>query len=105
MMTMRSLLVVALVAACSGKKSNCELAVHHVMKLLASDTPAGSDLGVDEQAVIDQVEAQSSLQCGNEGLSDEQRDCILAIKSSKELALSSDCSAIKAKHPSWLLTP
>jgi hypothetical protein len=100
-----SLFVVALLAAaCGGKKANCDVAVHHLMKLLASDPPAGSEPKADEQAVIDQVEAQSVVQCTKEGLSDEQRDCILAIKSAKELAASSDCAAIKAKHPSWLLT-
>jgi hypothetical protein len=92
--------------ACSGgKRSSCELAVHHVMQTLASAAPAGSQPKADEQAVIDQVEAQSVVQCTKEGLSDAQLACILAIKTSRDLAASSDCAAIKAKHPGWLLTP
>jgi hypothetical protein len=102
-----ALMVVAVVgalAACRGK-SNCEVAVHHVMTVLAIDTPAGSEPKADEQAVIDQVEAQSVVQCTREGLSDEQRACILAIKRTEDLAASSACAALEAKHPSWLLTP
>ncbi len=105
MKTMKTLLAVALLAACSGKPSNCELAVHHVMNTLASNTPAGSEPKADEQAVIDQLGAQSVAQCTKEGLSDEQRDCILAIKGVGDLTKASDCAAIKAAHPSWLLTP
>jgi hypothetical protein len=97
--------VVAALAACGGKSSNCEVAVHHVMKVLASGTPAGSEPKADEQAVIDQVEAQSVVQCTKEGLTDEQRACILAIKRTEDLAASSACAALEAKHPSWLLTP
>ncbi len=107
-LTLRILLVVtaAEVVACrSGTRSNCEVAVHHVMQTLASATPAGSEPKADEQAVIDQVEAQSIVQCTKEGLSDEQLACILAIKTSRDLATSSACAAIKAKHPGWLLTP
>lgn len=97
--------VVAALAACGGKRSNCEIAVHHVMKTLASDAPSGSEPKADEQAVIDQVEAQSVVQCTKEGLSDAQRACILAITRAEDLATPSACAALKAKHPSWLLTP
>ena len=106
--TVRALLgvIVLIGVACrSATRSNCELAVHHVLQTLASATLAGSEPKADEQAVIDQVEAQSVVQCTKEGLSDEQLACILAIKTSRDLATSSDCAAIKAKHPGWLLTP
>ena len=100
-----ALLVITALAACGSKRSNCEVAVHHVAKTLAIGTPAGSAPKADEQAVIDQVEAQSIALCTREGLSDEQRACILAVKSVEDLAASSACAALKAKHPSWLLTP
>ncbi|CAN5247785.1 hypothetical protein BH11MYX1_BH11MYX1_29620 [soil metagenome] len=102
---MRAAFLLAVLAACSGKKSTCELAVHHVMSTVGHAGPPGSEPKAQEQAVIDQIEAQTIVQCAKEGLSDEQLACVMAIKGAEELSRSSECAAIKANHPSWLLTP
>jgi hypothetical protein len=66
--------------------------------------PPGSEPGSDEQAIIDGVVKLSITQCDGEGLSDAQRDCILAAKSMTDRGFLT-CPALVAQKPSWIIAP
>jgi len=101
---MRLFLVIAFLAACRDTPSgNCERAVKHVVTLTTAGPP-GSKPHADEQSVIDQIAKTSIERCNTEGLSDAQRDCILAAKSLKDRAFLT-CPALVAKKPSWIIAP
>jgi hypothetical protein len=101
---MRYLLVTAIVVAGCSKGSDCERAVHHVFELTTHAGPKGSEPKHDEKEMIDTIEKTTIGACEREGLSAEQRDCILGMKTFDDMKAVSNCAAIKAKHPSWLLT-
>lgn len=90
-------------AACSKSNPNCERAVRHVMTLSLGPpgTPAPSS---DEQAVIDQIARVTLERCTDEGLSDAQRDCILAAPSLTDRTFLT-CPALVATRPSWIIAP
>lgn len=100
---MRLLLVLGLLAACSKPNPNCERAVNHVFTLV-TDGPPGSEPHADEQAIIDQIAKAALGQCRREGLSDAQRDCILAAKTLVEREFIT-CAALVAKRPTWINAP
>jgi hypothetical protein len=104
---MRLVLVVALLvslAGCRKPSSSCERAVKHLIKLTTHAGPPGSEPKADEQAAIDQIEKITVDACTKEGLSDAQRDCVLAAKSLMERAFLT-CPALVAKPPSWIKAP
>lgn len=92
------LAVVALVMGCG--KSDCDRAVRHVFDL----TTMGPKPGADEQVAIDAVVKLSVARCEEEGLSDAQRDCILAAPSLWDRTFLT-CPALVARKPSWIIAP
>ena len=100
---MRIVLAVVLLVACHKPNPNCERAVKHVIGL-TTQGPPGSEPKDDEKSAIDQVVKVSIDRCEDEGLSDAQRDCILAAKSltDREFLM---CPALVAKKPSWIIAP
>jgi hypothetical protein len=100
---MRLALVLALLAACHKPNPSCERAVKHVIAL-TTQGPPGSEPKDDEKSAIDQVIKVSIDRCDDEGLSDAQRDCILAAKSltDREFLM---CPALVAKKPTWIIAP
>ncbi len=100
---MRLFFALGLLAACHKPSPNCERAVTHVFALTTAGPP-GSKPHADEQAVIDQIQKASIDRCDGEGLSDAQRDCILAAKSLTDRAFLT-CPALVAKPPSWIIAP
>jgi hypothetical protein len=101
---MRRILVVAVLAACNSPSPNCKRAVKHVFKLTTHAGPPGTEPKADEQAIIDQIEKKTLDACTKEGLSDAQRDCILAAKSLFDRTFLT-CPALVAKPPSWIIAP
>ena len=100
---MRALLVIAMFSAGCKDDSPCTKAVHRVFELTAS--PDGkSKPSAEEQKVIDEIETMSVGKCKDEGLSQAQADCLLAMKTFDDLKNVWKCPAIAAKHPSWLLS-
>ncbi len=100
---MRVFLAFAVLAACHKPSRNCERAVEHVFALVA-DGPPGSKPHAEEQAAIDQIQKAANDHCDSEGLSDAQRDCILAAKSLTDRAFLT-CPALVARPPSWIIAP
>lgn len=101
---MRKLLLLVLVlGACHKPSSNCESSVKHVVGLTTAG-PAGSKPSADEQHAIDQVAEASIGRCTDEGLSDAQRDCILAATSLRDRSFLT-CPALVAKPPTWIMAP
>ena len=100
---LRSIVVLALLAGCDKPHPNCERAVNHLFALITAGPPE-SRPAADEQAAIDQVKRMSLEQCKKEGLSDAQRDCIVAAKSMMEREFLM-CPALVAKQPTWILAP
>ena len=98
-------LAVALLALGCSSKSRCERAVHKVIELSVHSDPKSSTPKADEQAVIDQLETISIGTCEKEGLEQGQLDCILAMQTWHDLEALSNCPAIAAKRPSWVLAP
>ena len=96
-------MLVLVVAGCG--KSDCQRAVHHVTELTTHAGPKGSEPKADEQAVIDRIEQVTIAACEREGLSAEQRDCILAMKTFGDMDAVTKCPAIAAKRPTWLIAP
>jgi hypothetical protein len=92
-----------LLVACDKPNQNCERAVNHALSL--SKGPPGMPRPSEkEQELIDQIAKMSLDTCVMEGLSDAQRDCILATRS----LLDRDflmCPALVAKKPTWLNAP
>lgn len=97
---MRLFVVVTFVAACNKPSANCERAVKHVVAL----TTAGPKPSAEEQSAIDQIVKATTERCNDEGLSDAQRDCIVAAKSLTDRAFLT-CPALVAKKPSWIIAP
>lgn len=93
--------ILVLAAACHKPSANCERAVKHVVTLTLV---AGTKPKADEQAAIDQIEKGTMDQCDSEGLSDAQRDCILAARSLDDRTFLM-CPALVAKPPSWIFAP
>ncbi len=104
-MRVLAIALVALVAlgACRKTNPSCERAVKHVIALTTSGPP-GSEPQAEEQRVIDQVIELTIERCSDEGLSDAQRDCILAATSLAERTFLM-CPALVAKKPSWVIAP
>ena len=99
---MRTVVFAILLAACKQSTTpNCERAVTHVFAL----TTQGPKPGADEQAMIDEIVKMTKQRCDEEGLSDAQRDCILAAKSLLEDRTFLMCPALVEKKPSWLVAP
>lgn len=100
---MRLVALMLVFAACSKppERERCERGIRKVMELTVLADAKG--MGADERAVIDQIERQSITVCIDEGLSTEQLDCLLAMKSLEDFQTVTACPAIAAKHPSWLL--
>jgi hypothetical protein len=99
----RFALVVAVLAACSKSNPNCEPAVKHVMRL-AEGPPGVPRPKGEEKFVIEQITKQVLQVCNDEGLTEAQRDCILAAKSLTERSFLT-CPALVAKPPSWIMAP
>ncbi len=100
---MRIVLLLLVFGACHKANPSCEQAVKHVVKM-ATAGPPGSEPKADEQRAIDTIVDASIDRCTEEGLSDAQRDCILAAKSLQDRAFLS-CPALVAKPPSWIIAP
>ncbi|MBL0219575.1 MAG: hypothetical protein IPQ07_37630 [Myxococcales bacterium] len=100
---MRTLVLLLAVCACHKTDPNCERAVKHVIGLTTAGPP-GSEPKADEQRVIDQVVQASIDRCSDEGLSEAQRDCVLAAKSLRDRSFLM-CPALVAKPPSWIIAP
>lgn len=100
---MRILIALAFVTACHKPSPNCERAVRQVIALTTAGPP-DSKPKADEQAVIDQVQHASIDRCNAEGLSDAQRDCILAAKSLRDRAFLT-CPALVKTPPTWIIAP
>jgi len=100
---MRFIVLLIVLGACHKTDPNCERAVNRVIQL-TSTAPPGSEPKPDEQRVIDQIGEVLIEKCSREGLSDAQRDCILAAPSmlDRDFLL---CPALVEKHPSWLIAP
>jgi hypothetical protein len=93
-------------AGCSGKKTEalCEKSVRHM--LAVSQAPlAGVKVAPAERAIMEAAVQASLATCRSEGLSQEQADCILAVKDVQGLAALRTCPAIAAKKPRWLILP
>lgn len=97
------LVVLIVFAACSkpAERERCERGIRKVLELTV--LAGAKQMDADERAAIDQVERQSVNVCIDEGLSTEQLECLLAMKSLEDFQAVTTCPAIKAKHPSWLL--
>jgi len=105
---MRSILAISLALAACSKPTNCKLAVHKVLDITTHTGPKDkgpSPPDPKEEEVIAGIEVATVQACENEGLSDEQTACIMAMKSFEDLKTISTCPAIKAKHPSWVIAP
>lgn len=104
---MRYVVVVVAVAlaGCGEQNPNCKPAVDHVFAITVrgpnQELPAPR---ADEQAIIDQIKRQALDRCNRDGLSVEQRDCILAAKSLNDRAFLT-CPALVAKPPGWIIAP
>ena len=102
MQVMRVVLL-GLLVACGKSNPNCEPAVKHVMRL-AEGPPGTKPPSGEERSVIDHVVKISIDRCNDEGLSDAQRDCIVAAKSLDDRTFLM-CPALVAKKPSWIIAP
>ena len=100
---MRTIALLVLLGACHKTDPNCERAVKHVIALTTAGPPGSAPSG-EEQRAIDQVVDMSIDRCTDEGLSDAQRDCILAATSLEQRNFLM-CPALVAKQPSWLIAP
>jgi len=96
--------LVGLLVACDKPHPNCEKAVKHVFHLTVYPVEGAPKPGRDEQAVIDQIASKALDSCKSEGLSDAQRDCIVAAKSLTERSFLM-CPALVAKPPTWIIAP
>lgn len=101
---MRTLALVLALGACQKATPNCERAVKHLIVLTTTAGPPGSEPGADEQRAIDKIVEITIDRCSDEGLSDAQRDCILAAKSLDDRAFLM-CPALVEKKPSWIIAP
>lgn len=94
-----------LAAGCGEENPNCKPAVEHVFELtVRGPNKEMTAPGAEEQAIIDQVKRQSLDRCNRDGLSVEQRDCILAAKSLADRTFLM-CAALVAKPPRWIVAP
>jgi hypothetical protein len=96
------LLVTTMLTGC--KSSDCERAVHRITEIV-STAPKGSEPSPAEQSAIDAIERTTVSQCTSEGLTPEQRDCILAANTYDDMVKLGNCPAIQAHKPSWLIVP
>ena len=105
---MRSILAISLALAACSNPSNCKRAVHKIIDITTHTGPkdkAPSPPDPKEAEVLAGIEVATVEACEQEGLSDEQTACIVAMKSFEDLKAISNCPAIKAKHPSWVIAP
>jgi hypothetical protein len=86
------------------RNPDCERAVHRITEIVGA-APKGSEPSAEEQSVIDAVARAMVGKCTSEGLTPEQRDCILAAKTYDDMSKLGSCPAIKAHKPSWLIVP
>ncbi len=102
---MRIALLLVAVVGCSKSPvaERCDRGVKRVFELTTH--VGGGKPGADEQEIINDVQRQAIGTCESEGLTVEQLDCILAMKTFDDMKTVGACPAIKAKHPSWLLAP
>lgn len=100
---MRGLVLLLVLGACHKANPSCERAVKHVIGLTTAGPP-GSEPKADEQRVIDQIIDTTIERCSDEGLSDAQRDCILAAPALTDRTFLM-CPALVAKPPSWIIAP
>lgn len=84
----------------------CQRGISHVEKLVTAATSSkGKGPSADEQRAIDAALELSTATCRNEGLSEEQLDCIIAATDMDTFNRLGDCPAIKRHRPGWLILP
>ena len=102
---MKLVVVAVVLAGCGKENPNCKPAVDHVFELtVRGPNKEMAAPGKEEQAIIDQIKKQSLDRCNSDGLSVEQRDCILAAKSLTDRSFLT-CPALVAKPPRWIIAP
>lgn len=94
-------------AGCAQKQAEarCEQSVGHMFAVVQAPLANGAQLAPMEKAVMEAAVKTSMATCRSEGLSQEQADCILAVKDVPGLATLRSCPAIVAKKPRWLILP
>jgi hypothetical protein len=99
-----ALLLLLLVGACKKPNPNCERSVKHVFDLTMSMGGVLSEPKGLEKSAVEQARKAAMDRCKDEGLSDAQRDCIVAAKSlfDRDFLM---CPALVAKPPTWIIAP
>ena len=97
----RATLLLTLLVACKHDDDLCAKAVHHVFEMtVMSDVAPPSSA---EQDAIDLVVKATTGKCREEGLSQAQFDCIVAVKPPAWDDQLRTCAAFAAKPPSWVI--
>ena len=85
-------------------KDRCERGVGHTTGLVLN-FPPGTTISPREAAVMDAAKDLSIASCVEEGLSQAQLTCILAVQDAMRLSELAHCPAIAEHKPSWLILP
>lgn len=101
----RIALVALLSLAACDASDDCKRAVDHLIDITMSAPPGvkASTPSADEQRIADFVKSQSIATCRAEKLDPAARDCILAMKSVRDLETLGTCPGIVAHRPSWVM--
>ena len=94
-------------AGCSQKQTEarCEQGVRHMLAVLQAPLANGAQPAPMEKEAMEAAVKTSMESCRSEGLTQEQVDCILAVKDVQGLGTLRSCPAIAAKKPRWLILP
>ena len=116
LLTITQLLCVLLLTSCKTKEKNdnepseknsinrqtddCQEAVNHAHKFLMA-----GNISDGEKRAMEVVMNSAVKKCRNEGLSSEQKACVMSASNLQEFMDLMACPAIKNKKPSWLSLP